>query len=33
VGGLALAPHFMGGNGVDSQFLRMLQRWFPGMEF
>jgi hypothetical protein len=30
LGGLALAPHFIGGNGTDVAFLRLLQRLFPG---
>ena len=33
VGGFALAPHFMGGNGVDPEFLRLLQRWFPDFRY
>ena len=32
IGGFALAPHFIGGNGVDPDFLRLLQRWFPGFK-
>ncbi len=30
LGGLALAPHAIGGNSMDPEFLRLLQRWFPG---
>jgi len=33
VGGLALAPHFLGGNGVDPEFMRLLEKWFPEFEF
>jgi hypothetical protein len=33
IGGFALAPHFIGGNGVDPEFLRLIQSWFPGFEF
>jgi hypothetical protein len=33
IGGFALAPHFIGGNGTDPEFLRLLERWFPGLEF
>jgi len=32
IGGFVLAPHFIGGNGVDPEFLRLLQRWFPGFK-
>jgi hypothetical protein len=31
VGGLALAPHTIGPNGVDAQFLRLIEEWFPGL--
>jgi hypothetical protein len=30
IGGLALAPHIVGGNGIDPEFFRVLQHWFPG---
>jgi len=30
VGGLALAPHFLGGNGADPAFLALLHKLFPG---
>lgn len=33
IGGFALAPHFLGGNGMDPEFLQLLERWFPGFEF
>jgi len=33
IGGLALAPHFICGNGVDPEFLRLLERWFPGFQY
>ena len=33
IGGFALAPHFIGGNGVDPEFLPLLQRWFPGFRY
>lgn len=33
VGGLALAPYYLGGNGADPEFLRLLSRWFPGVDF
>ena len=33
IGGLAWAPHFIGGNGADPEFLRLLERWFPGFEY
>jgi hypothetical protein len=33
IGGFALAPHFFGGSGADPEFLRLLQRWFPGFKF
>ena len=29
IGGLALAPHFFGANGVDPEFLNLLNRLFP----
>jgi hypothetical protein len=31
IGGLALAPHAMGSTGVDPEFLRMLERFWPGV--
>ncbi len=33
IGGLALAPHFIGGNGADPEFLRLLERLFPGFKY
>ena len=33
VGGLALAPHFIGGNGADPEFIRLLERLFPGFRY
>ncbi len=33
VGGLALAPYYMGGNGIDPNFIESLQKWFPNIEF
>ena len=30
VGGLALAPNYIGGNGADPEFIRLLERLFPG---
>ena len=30
LGGLVLAPHFIGGNGIDPSFLRLLQNLLPG---
>jgi hypothetical protein len=32
-GGLALAPHYIGGNGIDLEFLRLLERLFPGVRY
>ncbi len=29
VGGLALAPHFLGGNGIDPAFLRWVEPYIP----
>lgn len=29
IGGLALAPHYIGANGIDPEFLRLLERLFP----
>jgi len=31
VGGLALAPHIIGANGADPEFLQMLERMFLGL--
>jgi hypothetical protein len=31
IGGLALAPHAIGGTGADPQFLRQLEKWWPGL--
>jgi hypothetical protein len=31
LGGLALAPHAIGGQGVDPAFERLLESWFPGV--
>jgi hypothetical protein len=33
IGGLALAPNYIGGNGADPEFLRLLERLFPGFQF
>lgn len=33
IGGLAIAPHIIGGNGVDPEFLRMLEEIFPSFPF
>ena len=34
IGGLALGLHTIGGTGVDPEFLRKLERWWPaGFEF
>jgi hypothetical protein len=33
IGGLALAPHHLGGNGVDPEFLQTLEKLFPGSNF
>lgn len=33
IGGLAIAPHIIGGNGVDSEFLRMFEGIFTGFSF
>jgi len=30
IGGVALAPHAIGGSGVDPEFVRMLEEWLPG---
>jgi len=32
IGGLALAPHAIGGNGVDPEFLNTLKKWWPGID-
>lgn len=31
IGGLALAPYYIGGNGIDPEFLKLLERLFPGI--
>lgn len=31
IGGLALAPHAIGGNGIDPEFARLLERWMSGV--
>jgi hypothetical protein len=31
IGGIALAPHSIGATGVDAEFLRSLEDWFPGL--
>ena len=31
IGGLALAPHAIGSTGADPEFLRTLERWWPGI--
>ncbi len=33
IGGLALASHYLGGNGIDPEFLRLINQWFPNMKF
>ena len=33
IGGLALAPNFLGGNGMDPEFLGLLERLFPDFRF
>jgi hypothetical protein len=33
VGGLALAPNYIGGNGADPEFIRLLERLFPGFRY
>lgn len=32
-GGLALAPHFIGGNGTNPEFLCLLNQWFANLDF
>lgn len=31
IGGLAIAPHAIGASGADPEFVRMLERWWPGL--
>ncbi len=31
IGGLALAPHAIGASGVDPEFVRRLETWFPAL--
>jgi hypothetical protein len=31
VGGIALAPHAISSLGTDPSFVRLLERWFPGL--
>jgi hypothetical protein len=31
IGGMALAPHTIGATGVDPEFLRLLEKWFPAL--
>lgn len=31
IGGLALAPHAIGSMGVDPEFVRLLEKWWPGI--
>jgi hypothetical protein len=31
IGGLAVAPHALGGTGADPALLRMLEDWIPGI--
>lgn len=31
IGGMALAPHAIGATGVDAEFLRSIENWFPGL--
>jgi hypothetical protein len=33
VGGLALAPNYIGGNGASPEFIRLLERLFPGFQY
>ena len=33
IGGLALAPNYIGGNGADPEFIRLLERLFPGFRY
>jgi hypothetical protein len=33
IGGLALAPHIIGGNGIDPEFVRLIENLFPGSGF
>jgi len=33
IGGLALAPYYLGGNGIDPEFLQMLETLFPRFKF
>jgi zinc-ribbon domain len=33
IGGLALAPNYIGGNGADPEFIRLLERLFPGFKY
>ncbi len=32
IGGLAVAPHAIGSNYVDPEFLEKLKKWWPGIE-
>jgi hypothetical protein len=31
IGGLAVAPHAIGAMGADPEFLRLLEKWWPGI--
>jgi hypothetical protein len=31
IGGLALAPHAIGSTGADPEFVRLLEKWWPGI--
>ncbi|MEE8392234.1 MAG: zinc ribbon domain-containing protein [Anaerolineae bacterium] len=31
IGGLALAPHAIGSMGADPEFVRLLEKWWPGI--
>lgn len=33
IGGLALAPNYIGGNGADPEFVRLLEKLFPGFRY
>ena len=33
IGGLALAPNYIGGNGADPEFIRLLEKLFPGFRY
>jgi len=33
IGGLALAPNYIGGNGADPEFIRLMERLFSGFQY